>query len=125
MNDDNERAANNEPVRPEPTRPEPVPPPTLTGTIQALLGAIPTSELRLRGQLVGVLEILSEPAAAGSDGDVEAVERAAWRRAMQLFGNRVYELRTAQIGVRVSAMPEWVAAGTAIIDAYVPEERAG
>lgn len=86
-------------------------------TIRTLMGEIPQSELRLRGQLTSVLEIFDSPA-AGSPGDESAIERIAWRRAVQHFGTRVYELK--QQG---EELPGWVAMGTAIVEAYVPQER--
>lgn len=80
-------------------------------TIGRLIEVIPESELRLRDQLSAVVDSLDD------EGDTIGTQRTRWRRAVQFFGNRVYELKE-----RGGDAPEWVNAGTQIIDEYTPEE---
>lgn len=82
------------------------------GTILQLIDAIWESEVRLRGQLHAIADSMDV------DGDTPEDQQTRWRRAVQLFGNRVYELKGEE---RQWGMPEWVNAATAVISSYVPD----
>ena len=91
----------------------------LPETINRLIEAIPQSEGRLRGQLAAVREVyeFDQARSDGVYGDPTYSTAHGWKRTTQLFSNRVLELKqiTETSG---TDMPDWVAAGTTIIDGY-------